>query len=86
MTLETHQMNGLMSDLGRGTMESLGEALPKEQARVREVLGHYKEIGAPGRFGVMMIEQSLKKADQAIMSGDVAAMITAFKELQEIKD
>jgi len=67
-------------------MESIAEALPKEQARVREVLGHYKEIGAPGAFGAAMIEDSLKRADCAVMSGDLAAMIAAYKDLKEIKD
>lgn len=67
-------------------METLAEALPKEQARVREVLGHYKEIGPPGRFGAMMIERSLQAADKAVMSGDPVAMMRALKDLQGIKD
>lgn len=66
-------------------MESLGNALPKEQARVREVLGHYKEIGPTGALGAAMIEHSLQKTDEAVMSGDVAAMIAAYKDLQEIE-
>ncbi len=57
-----------------------------EQARVRTVLGHYREIGRAGAFGAMMIEQALQRADQAVVSGDVVAMIRSFKELQEIKD
>jgi hypothetical protein len=65
-------------------MDTLGDALPKEQARVREVLGHYKEIGQAGMFGATMIEQSLQKADKAIMSGDITAMMVAYKELQKI--
>jgi hypothetical protein len=65
---------------------TLAEALPKEQARVREVLGHYKEIGAPGAFGAMMIEQSLMKADKAAISGNIVDMIVAYKDLKEIKD
>ena len=32
-------------------VETLGDALPKEMARVRDVLGHYKEIGPAGMFG-----------------------------------
>ena len=67
-----------------GEVKTLGEALPKEQARVREVLGHYKEIGPAGMFGAAMIEQILQKADQAVVSGDVVAMIAAYKDLQEI--
>ena len=35
-------------------MESLGEKYPKEQARLRELLGRYKEIGPSGSFGAMM--------------------------------
>ena len=65
--------------------ESLAEALPKEQARVREVLGHYRDIGPAGIFGAAMIELSLKKADRAVMSGDVIAMIQAYEELKEIE-
>ena len=66
-------------------METLGEALPKEQARVREVLGHYKDIGPAGMFGAAMIEQSLRQADQAVMSGDLPAMIAAYNELKDIE-
>jgi hypothetical protein len=65
-------------------MESLGEKLPKELARVRVILGHYKEIGPAGMFGAVMIEQSLRAADQAIISGDLIAMIRAYKDLQDI--
>ena len=32
-----------------------------------------------------MIEHSLQKTDEAVMSGDVAAMIAAYKDLQEIE-
>lgn len=65
-------------------METLGDALPKEQARVRKILGHYKEIGPSGAFGAVMIEQSLQAADQAVISGDLSSMIAAYKELQKI--
>ena len=64
--------------------ESLGVALPQEMARVREVLGHYKEIGPAGIFGAAMIEQDLRNADRAVMSGDVIAMLRSLKTLQGI--
>lgn len=64
--------------------ESLAEALPKEMARVREVLGYYKEIGPAGAIGASFIELDLRKADRAVMSGDVIAMINAYKTLQGI--
>ena len=69
-----------MSKLG-----SLVEEMPKEQARVREVLSHYKAIGRPGMFGAMMIEESLRAADEAAISGDVIAMLHAYNDLKEIK-
>ena len=66
--------------------ESLGVALQQEMARVREVLGHYKEIGHAGIFGAAMIEQDLRNADRAVMSGDVIAMLRSLKTLQGITD
>ena len=66
--------------------ESLAEAFPKEQARVREILGHYKDIGPAGAFGAMLIEQDLAAADRAVASGDVVAMLRAFAALKAITD
>jgi hypothetical protein len=64
---------------------SLGEALPAEIARVREVLGHYREIGPAGAFGAAMIEADLRVADRAMISGDVVAMIAIYQKLKEIE-
>lgn len=66
-------------------METLAEALPKEMSRVREVLGHYKAIGPAGMFGAAFIEQDLKAADHAVMSGDVVAMMQALEALKQIE-
>jgi hypothetical protein len=63
-------------------METLADALPKEQARVRELLTQYKSIGPVGTFGALMLEQDLRAADQAVMSGDVVAMLRAFERLK----
>lgn len=65
--------------------QTLGEALPKEQARVREVLATFKEIGPAGAIGAFLIEQSLQKADKAVMSGDVIAMLVAYDDLKKIE-
>ena len=65
-------------------METLADALPKEMGRVREVLGHYKEIGPAGMFGAAFIEQDLRAADQAVMSGDVVAMLRSLETLRGI--
>ncbi len=59
--------------------------MPKEQARVRKVLGLYKELGKEGVLGASLIEQSLKFADQAVMSGDCIEMIKAYEDLKSIE-
>ena len=66
--------------------DTLGDALPKELARVREVLAIYIGVGPPGAFASMMIKNSLKLADEAIISGDVVAMIAAYEDLKTIKE
>ncbi len=70
---------------GEIAMETLGDALPKEMARVRVVLGHYKEIGAPGMFGATMIEHSLRMADEAVIEGDIVEMMQAYEDLKTIE-
>lgn len=67
------------------TPQNLAEALPQECARVREVLGFYKAIGPAGMVGAAFIEQDLREADRAMVSGDVVAMIRAYKKLKEIE-
>lgn len=67
------------------TTESLAEAIPKEQERVREVLAIYRSIGPAGAFGAACIEQTLREADRAVMSGDVIAMLRSFKAMKEIE-
>lgn len=66
-------------------IKSLAQALPEEQARVREILGYYKELGPVGMFGAAFIEQDLREADNAVMSGDVVRMIAAYQKLKKIK-
>ncbi len=65
--------------------ESLGEALPKEMARVREVIVIYRGLpGGVGNLAAHFMEQTLRSADRACVSGDVVAMLRAHKALQEI--
>ncbi|KGO32741.1 hypothetical protein JT06_18650 [Desulfobulbus sp. Tol-SR] len=65
-------------------MESLAEALPKEQARIREIIVMYRDpaLNGAGNLAAMMMEQSLAAADKAVMSGDVVAMIRAYEDLK----
>ena len=74
----------VMSVLNKETTESLGEAIPKEQARVREILGFYKEIGTKGLFSATGIEQSLRRCDEAVISGDIVKMLVAYEGLKAI--
>jgi len=63
-------------------MSTLAEKYPIEQARCRELLRQYQEIGPMGRFGYAMIEAVLKRADEAVMSGDIVAMLHSYTEMQ----
>jgi hypothetical protein len=65
-------------------VNTIADALPKEMARVREVLGHYREIGPAVAIGAHFIEQDLRAADQAVMSGDVVAMLRSLETLRGI--
>ena len=64
--------------------ETLGDALPREMARVRDhVLPAYLDIGAVGGFAVAMIRADLDRAAVAMAEGDLVGMIDAFRALKE---
>ena len=65
---------------------TVGEDFPKQQARVRALRESYLEIGPSGAFGAAMMEQALKRADEAAMSGDVVAILRSYKELSEFEE
>lgn len=65
--------------------ESLGEAFPKEQARLRTLLGYYSEAGQAGAFASAMLEDCLRRADKAAVEQDTVAMLRLYKEMQEFK-
>lgn len=67
-------------------VNTLADGLPKQQARCRELLEQYVEIGPPGAFAAAMIRQALARAERAASSGDVIEMIRAYKELEAFKD
>jgi len=64
---------------------SIGEDYPRQQARAREMLQVYRDLGHAGAFGAIMIERDIKEADEAAMSGDLARMIRAYAALKEIQ-
>ena len=67
-------------------MSSLGEEFPKEQARCREILSVYQEIGPPGAFAYAELSKLLDRANTVVMSGDLVAMIQCYEEMKEWKE
>lgn len=66
--------------------ETLGEALPREMARVRdELMPLYNSIGPAGMFGVAMMRQALDSAAGAMADGDLVRMIAAYQALKEFQ-
>lgn len=62
---------------------SLGEALPAEMTRVRDVvMPPYVEIGPAGAIALAMMRQSLDDAQRALAEGDVIAMIRCYEDLK----
>jgi hypothetical protein len=68
----------------RDEMDTLGDALPREIARVRdEVLPLYTALGVQGAFGAAMIRLDLDDASKAMIEGDLPAMLRAYHKLKE---
>ncbi len=67
-------------------MASLGEELPKEMARVRDVvMPAYLEIGQAGALALLMMRRDLDFATKALAEGNVLDVIRAYKALKEYK-
>jgi hypothetical protein len=64
---------------------TLSDALPQEQARVRAVLARYQSAGHHGAFGAAVIEGVLRRAEEAVASGDVVEMLRAYQDLKRCK-
>ena len=81
MTTETTEIGaGESSPAPDGS--TLGDALPREIERCRELLGAYAEIGPAGAFGAAMIQRDIAAAHKAMMEGDCVAMILACEALK----
>ena len=63
-------------------MSNLAEQYPKEQERMRDLIEEYKSIGPAGRFGLAILKDILRRADEAAATQDTVAMIQCFKEMQ----
>lgn len=67
-------------------METLGTALPKEMARIRDVvMPAYQEIGPAGGFALAFMRRDLDMATAALAEGDLPAMIIAYERLKDYK-
>lgn len=63
--------------------KTLGEALPKEMARVRdEVMPAYQEIGHAGSYALTMMRHDLDAAAKALAEGDVVKMMKCYEALK----
>jgi len=64
-------------------VETLGDAQPREIARVRdEVLPAYIAIGPAGQFAASMMRRDLDAASKAMIEGDTVEMIRVFESLK----
>jgi len=67
-------------------MSTLGDDLPKEMARIRDVvMPAYQEIGPAGGFALAFMRRDLDAAARAMADGDLPGMIAAYKALKDYK-
>ena len=66
-------------------VKTVGDDFPQEQARCREVLAQYRELGAAGVLGGIMIEATLREADLAMASGDIVRILAAYQAMKGVE-
>ena len=66
-------------------IDTLGDALPREIARVRdELIPVYMSVTG-GLFMATIMRSALESASQAMIRGDTVGMIAAYQELKGFK-
>lgn len=65
--------------------ESLGEALSREMARVRDELLPLYDAIPTGVFAATLIRADLDRAARAMVDGDVVEMVRAYESLRGYK-
>jgi len=69
------------------TVNTLGDALPAEMARVRDrLMPLYQSIGPAGAPALFLMRASLDAAAKALAEGDVISMIRAYEDLKGFKE
>ncbi len=71
-----------MTKVKNADQSTLADGIKFELERNRELLSSYKEIGAAGVFGAANIEANIKAAEDAMLEGDLVAMIKAYQALE----
>ena len=65
-------------------IDTLADALPREMARVRDVvMPAYQAIGPAGAFALVLMRRDLDEAARAMAEGDVVAMLRVYQSLKE---
>ena len=63
--------------------DTLGDALPREIARVRDqVMPAYLDIGPAGALALAMMRADLDAASKAMIEGDTVGMLRAYESLK----
>lgn len=62
--------------------ETLGEALPREMARVRDELLPMYDAIPTGVIAATMMRQDLDRASKALADGDVIEMLRVYESLK----
>ena len=67
-------------------MKTLGDELPKEITRIRDVvILQYLSIGPASTFAVTLMRAALDRASKAMIEGDVVEMLSAYQDLKSFE-
>lgn len=68
-------------------METLGDALPKEMARVTKMIERYSDplLNGSGQFAIILMRRDLDAAANALATGDIAEMVRVYQSLKEFE-
>lgn len=64
-------------------MKNIIEGIQRQQARLREeIIPAYQSLGPCGAIALYVMNTAMKRADEAIATGDTVGMIAAYKDLE----
>ena len=65
-------------------MDTLGDALPREIERVQELIKEYESV-PNGNIAASLMKADIKRANEAMISGDIVGMVSAYSALKDYK-